>query len=178
MLSRNTKYTGIRSCDIWTLWLYNTDLFITNVSYIWNSPVIQNLTLIQKYIPSVDSDKKTTFSPATESLSHDKENISLFLSVDYLFVQTNSVYIQLCYYFVVNDYYSDFIDHDSLKFFHIKIQILYIIHKDVLLFILTESQQFIFAKIYRRYLFFKYLSFIIFHPTGKCPRLVVRKWVA
>lgn len=123
------------------LWLYNTDLFITNVSYFWNSPVIQNLTFIQKYIPSVDSDKKT-FSHTTESLSHDKENTSLFSPVDYLSAQTNSVYIQLYYYFVVNDYYIDFIQHDSLKFFHINTQISFCVLfiKDViLLFILTES---------------------------------------
>lgn len=64
MLSKNpTKYTGIQSCDIYMLWLYNIDLFITSVSYFWNSPVIQNLISIQKYIPPVDFDKRHSHIP-------------------------------------------------------------------------------------------------------------------
>ena len=65
----------------------------------------------------------------------------------------NSIYVQLySSYFVVNGYYINFIEHEPLKFFHIKIQISFctLLIKDViLLLILTESQQFIFAKIYR-----------------------------
>lgn len=106
-----------------------------------NSAAFQNLISTQKYTPPVDPDKKK-LPQTTESLSHAEENISLFFSEDYLFAQMNSFYVQLySSYFVVNGHYINFIEHEPLKFFHIKICfILYIIHKDViLLLILTKS---------------------------------------